>query len=369
VTIPNVGVTGVIQNPGVGGSIAQGIGGIAQMLLKQQELKRQAEIDALNKRQVEAQIATAAANREAALALAEKQARIAKQQGKGLRDIVTPQSVNVPALPTGIDGVQSPAVGVNLPPQTAEQAIAGMDDEAIAGFLEQARPILTERREQEAALAAQKAGEEALVALPEGLRGTVGAMIQLNQAGLPAGVQTELIKQIAAQADPEAMAAMRTQYPLLASLPDTEFLKQVSDIKGYETQVRMQLGPEYDRQRSRQLAGARLALDQAKNKMEGGTFAQQRQAAGDFLNMVTETIKTDFTTFGQPVEARVRALFGEGAVGAYQKALTFRIEGAKSVVFSPPAVASTTEKSAVGETTKNTLSPIQTPSVLLRDPR
>lgn len=46
--LPNVGVTGVIQDPGLGGTLARGLGGITQMLMAQQQLKDQRAKDAAN---------------------------------------------------------------------------------------------------------------------------------------------------------------------------------------------------------------------------------------------------------------------------------------------------------------------------------
>lgn len=45
--IPNVGVTGVIQDPGLGGVLAKGIGGITQLLMQQQQMADQRAKDAI----------------------------------------------------------------------------------------------------------------------------------------------------------------------------------------------------------------------------------------------------------------------------------------------------------------------------------
>lgn len=79
-TIPQVGVTGVIQDPGLGGVLAKGIGGITQLLMQQQQMRDKQARDAADIAYQNELVTASRENRAMTKQQYEEQQRLMKQQ-------------------------------------------------------------------------------------------------------------------------------------------------------------------------------------------------------------------------------------------------------------------------------------------------
>jgi len=211
-SVPNLGVTQLIQQPGVGGTFAQGLAGVLQARMARQEAERQrlyaeAQMQSIKNAQDER----------------ERELKDREAIGTSLARLLNPQqvSLDIPmAAPNVVGGAPAnglrPMVDVmedasgqiqtrgpitSPPPAGAplqvrgtrerpyEEVLAELASErpsAVSGFVEQARPEL-ERRQK---AAKEKANLRALEKIindpntPKGVRGAMAFDLQLAQAGV-----------------------------------------------------------------------------------------------------------------------------------------------------------------------------------------
>lgn len=233
---PNVGVTGVIQDPGLGGNIARGLGGISQMLMQQDQIRRQQEQEAYQRKLMQDQLDLQQKIRDDAL-------RGQQQVGQGLTDLMTPQTgtLNLDSM----TGMPMGDVAVKTD-RSIESVLAKMDPQFRAQFLEASQPIVQDRKTKADAAKQERAYDEAVRDLPDALKGPMRMAIRLQVNKL---VPSEVIGDIyrrslgAANATPEQMAKMREKYPEFALLPDDDLVEAVGQVAAL--QVRSRLGVLY----------------------------------------------------------------------------------------------------------------------------
>lgn len=233
--IPNVGVTGVIQDPGLGGVLAKGIGGITQLLQQQQEQQRLQEAEMYRRKLQQDQLKL---QQDAAA----EQLRGRQQVGQGLTDLMTPQNVSVDVgAATGI-----PQTVTGQGDRSIESVLAKMDPQFRAQFLESAQPVVKDRQTKAEQVRQERAYEEAVRDLPEGLKGPMRMAMRLTVNKLaPSEVTSDIYRRSlgAANVTPEQMAKMRTKYPEFAELPDDDLVDAVGRVA--ELQVKSRLGVLY----------------------------------------------------------------------------------------------------------------------------
>lgn len=146
-TIPNLGVTGIIQQPGIGGIIGQGLSSLAQTLMARQQAEEERRRNEANAAYMQAQMESMAAsrNRQAAQDAATAEAEA------GLQQLMTPveQTMNVPMF--GAPG--APGAMGNVPitgerERTVEEVLQTLKPGAgaVTAFLEGAKPIVEQRQ-------------------------------------------------------------------------------------------------------------------------------------------------------------------------------------------------------------------------------
>lgn len=355
-TIPNLGVTGIIQQPGMGGIIGQNLSSLAQTLMARQQAE---EERAQRERQYELQLAQLGLQR----ATTAEKLRGERQIGRGLEALLSPQQISldiatkapevvgrggVPAdrmrmaVPT-VDAqgqVQSgfaPQAGAPIPvrterERTLQEVLSTIDPQFRESFLTASKDIVTSREAARKAAEQAKAQQEAfgkvLASVPEDIRPAMQSVILGKQAELPADMLNELYKNIATRLPASTIQAFDDQYPVFKDLPLEQKLAQITELKALEAQRRMQIGPEYDRIVGRQIQQARLQIDRAnlqlrRQETDGG--ANHRQAAMDIIRQVTDVLQNDLMTFGQPMESRVLSLMGKEYLTAWKKAQDYLI--------------------------------------------
>ncbi len=229
--IPNVGVTGVIQDPGLGGVLAKGIGGITQLLQQQQEQQRLQEAEMYRRKLQQDQLKL---QQDAAA----EQLRGRQQVGQGLTDLMTPQNVSVDVgAATGI-----PQTATGQADRSIESVLAKMDPQFRAQFLESAQPVVQDRKSKAEQIKQERAIDAALKDLPESIRPAVKMAIRLQTSKLvPSEVNADIYKRAigSANATPDQIAAMRKKYPEFAQLPDDDVVDLVAQIAIAEAKNRI----------------------------------------------------------------------------------------------------------------------------------
>ena len=229
--IPNVGVTGVIQDPGLGGVLAKGIGGITQLLQQQQEQQRLQEAEMYRRKLQQDQLKL---QQDAAA----EQLRGRQQVGQGLTDLMTPQNVSVDVgAATGI-----PQTATGQADRSIESVLAKMDPQFRAQFLESAQPVVQDRKAKAEQIKQERAIDAALKDLPESIRPAVKMAIRLQTSKLvPSEVNADIYKRAigSANATPDQIAAMRKKYPEFAQLPDDDVVDLVAQIAIAEAKNRI----------------------------------------------------------------------------------------------------------------------------------
>lgn len=334
---PNVGVTGVIQDPGLGGNIARGLGGISQMLMQQDQIRRQQEQEAYQRKLQQDQLDFQRQDREMRL-------RGAQQQGQGITDLMTPKNVGVNL--ESMTGIPAPDVQFQVP-QQLQDVMARIDPEFRAAFLQSAQPILQDREQQAAIRQKDQAIKSVLANVPANLQMGLRTVIAGKMAGLPDAVVTQMYDTISTQLSPDQIMSLKEQYPMFAELPQADMIRQITEIKSFEAQRKLQLGPEYDRIMARQLAQAKLGIDRARLAMDRAAKAagpdkemNSRQAALDIIKQVNDATTNDFTTFGKPLAERVRTLLGENYLQAWQNAQNYLIGQGMAIPQAIPSAPS-----------------------------
>lgn len=127
-TAPNLGVTQVIQQPGLGNVLGQSIGGIAQMMQQLEQFRMQQARDNTNQAYLGEQTTTMRTNREQAKADREAATRQAQQQGEAYRQLLQLPQVTSMFNPGEIASlnVMGPTEGMKwLQEQMKPQTVAG----------------------------------------------------------------------------------------------------------------------------------------------------------------------------------------------------------------------------------------------------
>ncbi len=233
-TIPNLGVTQVIQQPGFGNVLGQSIGGISQMLMQLEKMKQeQAKNQAYNAYMAEL-AAASQANREQK---AEEAARLQQERvalGKGLQDYLTPQQQDISLTLPGFTGEgtrDSGPMTVNAT-RSMQDILKTLPPELAATFVNQVAPIEQSREGKRAAARQQQALRSFVNTMPAALRPVMSTVIALEQAGVPGNITDSIVRASLAEnaKNPQMMAALRKQFPSLANLPDEELVKAAAAV-------------------------------------------------------------------------------------------------------------------------------------------
>jgi len=244
-SVPNLGVTQLIQQQGPLGIASQGLGGLGQLMVQMEQMKQEkAKNDAYNAYMTELKTASEAERqrREAADLAA---ARDAKTTGAAFRQYMTPvqQQVNIPSI-EGAFGVSSLPAQVNVDRErTMQEVMANLPAELVADFAKQVAPVEQTRQEKADAAKAKRGMESYLKTLPPSMREPMRAIVQLESAGVPANLSQFIVSGLVQEGakDPKAIAAMRQKYPELAALPDAEVMQMGTELMLGQMRIRLGL--------------------------------------------------------------------------------------------------------------------------------
>ena len=230
-TIPNVGVSGVIQDPGLGGVLAKGIGGITQLLMQQQEQARLQEQEMYRRKLQQDQLNLQQKIRD-------DQLRGQQQVGQGLTDLMTPQNVSVDV--GAVTGIPQTVTGQG--DRSIESVLAKMDPQFRAQFLESAQPVVQDRKAKAEQVKQERAIDAALKDLPDSIRPAVKMAIRLQTSKLvPSEVNNDIYNRAigAANSSPEQIASMRKKYPEFSDLPDDAVVQAVGQLAVLQAKSRL----------------------------------------------------------------------------------------------------------------------------------
>lgn len=238
-----IGVTGVIQQPGLGNVLGQSIGGIAQMLQQIEAMKQEQAKNAAYNAYMQELTTASEAKRTSDAAAATQQAANERTLGGALRDYLTPQqqAVNF-AVPTGLGGDLQNTV--NVPRERGMQEIlATLPPELVGDFVKTVEPTEKTRQQKQEEARAQRAMRSYLNTLPAPMRPMMEAIVRLEEGGVPANLSQFVVSRLSQEVgkDPKAIAALRKKYPELANLPDTEVVERAAMIATEEAKRRLGL--------------------------------------------------------------------------------------------------------------------------------
>lgn len=243
-TIPNLGVTQLIQQQGPLGIASQGLGQLGQLMMqieqaKQEKAKNDANVSYLNELTT-----TQRTGREAAAAEAERLAAERATMGGALRDYLTPQQVdiNIPSVPGGFGTSTLPVQATGTRERTLQDILPQLPPELVAQFTQQVAPVEQTRQQKIEAGKMKATLNTFLRTLPPQMREPMRAIVELESAGVPSNLSQQIVSGLIKEAgkDPKAIAALRKKYPELAALPDEQVLEMGAGLM-YD-QLRMRLG-------------------------------------------------------------------------------------------------------------------------------
>lgn len=194
-TIPHIGSTGVIQNPGVLGAAAQGLQGLPQILLALQQQKAQQARDALNAQYVHAQIGNLDEDNQRAREQMQLSQKLLGQEGAGIGALASlgAPSREQPASYLG-NGMVLPSIEEQRP--SVDQALGQLSRAmpgAIPGILTKGKDVIDAARKREEADKTYREAMAGVQELPEYLRQFVTPLVKASRK-LEPGLATETLK-------------------------------------------------------------------------------------------------------------------------------------------------------------------------------
>lgn len=246
-TIPNLGVTQVIQQQSPLGIASQGLGQLGQLMVQMEQAREERRKNEVNAAYMQAQ--TDAAKRKEDRDIAEAARLLANERevGTAIRDYMTPveQTMDVPLL--GMQGLLAPTGGGQITgkrERALPEVLKGKSAEVVEsivgklGGMEQTRQ---QKREEKVARA------QFMSALPSSVREKFAPVFTLamlgSKAKLDQNVMTMVLRPVLddVSTDKAALAALRKEFPQLRNLPDDELVEQAAGVAGLKAKLDMGL--------------------------------------------------------------------------------------------------------------------------------
>lgn len=328
--IPNTTPSYAFQVPGAGTAMAQGLEGVIQALLQkakldqgQQQLSIQSR-DVAQQGQYQQGLLQDRATQQAMDQL--KLLRESHQQGElgnAIGALLTPQPTGPINLPGG--GIMNPSLPTD-PQQVLAQTSPEVRGELVKSKAwEQATQTQTQRREAQVM-------DQTIKALPVWMQSAAQASAQLIKAGLgkeQAGEMFTLL--VGNNATPENLAQIDREFPEFATLSVPDKLKTVLGIRQLQAERRLGVGAENARQVAARQAEVRLSLDRARLAMDREKEPGSKLSAVMALLRIVDQQVNDLTQLGltnpdligRPTEEKVKGVFGDKGLKAYQDAVLY----------------------------------------------
>jgi hypothetical protein len=213
-----------------------------------------------------------------------------------------------------------------------------LEDPSVAERVQQAglnpktilKTFQTQQKEQEQLFQAQ---QDAFVSsLPEELQSGYKSALKGLGAGLGQDAASDLAAKLTAVAlTPEQIASLDQQFPEFKDLPVPDKVKAIADIREFQAQLRLGVGPETRRQVQSELDILRLQLQQQRLAItQAKTTPDRLRATLAFLSMVNQQVDDPLTVglinpelMGKPRTQIIEGLFGKDVLTAYNNAVTF----------------------------------------------
>jgi hypothetical protein len=244
-SVPNVGVTQLIQQPGLGNVLGQGVSGIAKMMQQIEQMKQEDARNTAYNAYMAEQVRSSQAAEAERKAAAEAAQRNASQVGGAVRDYLTPTDPTTLQIPIGIGNVSMPTT-IPGGERSLQSVLAGIDPSLVPDVLKTVAPMEEQREQKRLAAQQKRALREATTGLPPNLRSIMEVIVPIREAAgteVASAIAGELLtNNRISQAD---LATMRKKYPELAGLPDAALVNAVADVAMtyYKARIQAQFRP------------------------------------------------------------------------------------------------------------------------------